>query len=187
MIKTALHLHNKDRSLQIHRCTGKSTIQSYSCTQSCQQHHMGWPVQRTRRCLKQKDVSASIYMPKQMFEYPITSIKVTFSYSDQVLSKHCLCGGGCCNDCGSLDTKEVGWGNLWQEEGGQWASKKLHVIVSIKRLWMFIKTFRTLVNHYNCSFDLNSNSPKLNRTYTSNFRSFSGPFSSPKIFSLLLA
>ena len=33
---------------------------------------------------------------------------------------------------------------------------------------MFIKTFRTLVNHYNCSFDLNSNSPKLNTTYTSN-------------------
>ena len=32
---------------------------------------------------------------------------------------------------------------------------------------MFIKTF-TLVNHYNCSFDLNSNSPKLNTTYTSN-------------------
>ena len=62
----------------------------------------------------------------------------------------------------------VGWGSLWQEEGGQWASEKFRVIVSIKRLWMFIKTFRTLVNHYNCSFDLNSNSPKLNKTYTSN-------------------
>ena len=32
---------------------------------------------------------------------------------------------------------------------------------------MFTKTFRTLVNHYNCCFDLNSNSPKLNTTYTS--------------------
>ena len=33
---------------------------------------------------------------------------------------------------------------------------------SIKQLLMSIKTFRTLVNHYNCSFFLNSNSPKLN-------------------------
>ena len=83
--------------------------------------------------------------------------------------KHCLCGGGCCNDCCSMDTsKGVGWGSLRQEEGGQWASKKFRVIVSIKRLWMFIKTFRTLVNHYNCSFDLNSSSPKLNTSYTSN-------------------
>ena len=32
---------------------------------------------------------------------------------------------------------------------------------------MFIKTFRTLVHHYNYSFDLNSNSPKLNTTFTS--------------------
>ena len=94
-------------------------------------------------------------------------------------SKHCLCGGGCCNDCGSLDTKEVGWGNLWQEEGGQWASEKLRVIVSIKRLWMFIKTFRTLVNHYNCCFDLNSNSPKLNTTYTSHLIFFR-PILDPK-------
>ena len=32
---------------------------------------------------------------------------------------------------------------------------------------MLIKTFRTLVNHYNYSFFLNSNSAKLNTTYTS--------------------
>ena len=32
---------------------------------------------------------------------------------------------------------------------------------------MFIKTFRTLLNHYNCSFVLNSNFPKLNTTYAS--------------------
>ena len=32
---------------------------------------------------------------------------------------------------------------------------------------MLIKTFRTLVNPYNCSFFLNSNSAKLNTTYTS--------------------
>ena len=83
--------------------------------------------------------------------------------------KHCLCGGGCCNDCLTAWTYlwGVGWGSLWQEEGGQRASEKLRVIVSIKRLWMFIKTFRTLVNHYNCSFDLDSNSLKVNTTYTS--------------------
>ena len=90
--------------------------------------------------------------------------------------KHCLCGGGCCNDCLTAWTYlwGEGWGSLWQEEGGQWASEKLRVIVSIKRLWMFIKTFRTLVNHYNCSFELNSNSPKLNTTYTSHLICF-GP------------
>ena len=32
---------------------------------------------------------------------------------------------------------------------------------------MLIKTFRTPVNHYNCSFFLNSNSAKLNTTYAS--------------------
>ena len=32
---------------------------------------------------------------------------------------------------------------------------------------MLIKTFGTLVNHYNCSFFLNSNSAKLNTTNTS--------------------
>ena len=32
---------------------------------------------------------------------------------------------------------------------------------------MLIKTFRTPVNHYNCSFYLNSNSAKLNTTYAS--------------------
>ena len=32
---------------------------------------------------------------------------------------------------------------------------------------MLIKTFRTLVNHYNCSLFLNSNSAKLNTTLTS--------------------
>ena len=32
---------------------------------------------------------------------------------------------------------------------------------------MLIKTFRTLVNPYNCSFFLNSNSARLNTTYTS--------------------
>ena len=62
--------------------------------------------------------------------------------------------------------RRVGWGSLWQEEGGQWASEKMRVIVSIKRLWMFVKTFWTLVNHYNCSFDLNLNYPKVNTTYT---------------------
>ena len=36
---------------------------------------------------------------------------------------------------------------------------------------MFIKTFGTLVNHYNCSLFLNSNSAKLNTTYTSRYTS----------------
>ena len=43
---------------------------------------------------------------------------------------------------------------------------------------MFIKTFGTLVNHYNCSLFLNSNSAKLNTTYTSHLICF-GPILVP--------
>ena len=44
---------------------------------------------------------------------------------------------------------------------------------------MLIKTFLTLVNHYNCSFFRNLNSPKLNTTYTSHLIFF-GPILVPK-------
>ena len=44
---------------------------------------------------------------------------------------------------------------------------------------MLIRTFRTLVNHCNCSVVLNSNSPKLNTSYTSNLIFF-GPILVPK-------
>ena len=44
---------------------------------------------------------------------------------------------------------------------------------------MLINTFRTLVNYYNCSLFLNSNSPKLNTSYTSNLIFF-GPILVPK-------
>ena len=64
--------------------------------------------------------------------------------------------------------KGVEWGSLWQKSE-VWTPSKRKITQNslIKQLLMLIKTFRTLVNPYNCSFFLNSNSARLNPTYTS--------------------